>query len=253
MHKQMKQLTGQKTCFSAGCLKSKDGMLILEKEKILQHWNKYIGELFHNERKQPEYTYGPEILKTEVEAALAKLNRNKAAGPDGIVTKMLTALDDFSIDKITEIISDIYNSGYIEEDLSRSIFIAMPKKQSANECELHRTISSMSHVTKLIIRILMNRVCSRIRPDIRHEQCGFVKDTRTRNRISERAIQMQKYVHLCFIDYAKALDNVRHKDLLELHSNLDIFKKDIRIIKNLYWQQTACMHKEKEFSKYTKI
>lgn len=100
----------------------------------------------------------------------------------------------------------------------------------------------MNHITKLIIRILMNRACSRIRPEIGQEQCGFVKDTGTRNMIfmlkmlSGSAIQTQKNVYLCFIDYTKAFDKVHHKELLELLSNHDIFEKDIRIIKNLYWQ-----------------
>lgn len=46
------QRTEQKTCTSTGCIKSKDRMLILEKEEILKRWNKYIGELFHDKKKQ---------------------------------------------------------------------------------------------------------------------------------------------------------------------------------------------------------
>lgn len=121
-------------------------------------WNEYIGEIFHYKREQPvihKITEWPEILKTKVEVAMAKLNRNKAVGPDGIVTEMLIALDDFGIEKITEIINEIYNNGDIPEDLSRSIFIALPKKPGTNKCELHRTISRMSHITKNIIHILM--------------------------------------------------------------------------------------------------
>lgn len=68
---------------------------------------------------------------------MAKLIRNKATGPDGIVIEMLAALDDFCIDKITDIINEIYNSGYISEDLNRSIFIALLKKSGANEFEFH--------------------------------------------------------------------------------------------------------------------
>lgn len=73
MHKQIRQLTGQKTCLSTGWIKSKDGTFILEKGKVLQRWNEYIGE-------QPSIhrtTDGPDILKTEVEAAMTKLNRDK--------------------------------------------------------------------------------------------------------------------------------------------------------------------------------
>lgn len=64
----------------------------------------------------------------------------------------------------------------------------------------------MSHITKLIIRILMNRL------EIGQEQCGFVKDTRTRNAIimfimiSERTIKMQNEFYPRFIDNAKVFD-----------------------------------------------
>lgn len=64
---------------------------------------------------------------------------------------------------------------------------------------------------------------------------------------------MQKDVYPCFIHYTKAFDKVRHKDLLQLFSYLDIFGKDIRIIKNIYWQQTACIQTENKSSRYTKI
>lgn len=50
---------------------------------------------------------------------------------------MIKALDDFNIDEITEIISEIDNSGDIVEHLSRSIFIALPKKPGTNKCEFH--------------------------------------------------------------------------------------------------------------------
>ena len=99
---------------------------------------------------------GPEILRSEVRAAMAKMKRNKAAGPDEIVIELVIALEDFGIEKVTEVNNKIYNTGEIPEDLSKSIFIALPKRAGANECELHRTISLMSHITKLILRIIMN-------------------------------------------------------------------------------------------------
>lgn len=48
------------------------------------------------------------------------MNRNKAAKPDEIVIEMLLALDDFRINKITEILNEIYDSGEIGEDLNRA-------------------------------------------------------------------------------------------------------------------------------------
>lgn len=55
------------------------------------------------------------------------MNSNKAVGQDGIVIEMLSDLDDFGIDIITEIIYEIYKSTKISEDL-RSNFEALYKK-----------------------------------------------------------------------------------------------------------------------------
>ena len=69
----------------------------------------------------------------------------------------------------------------------------------------------MSHVTKIFLRILLLRARSRITPEIGIEQFGFVEDTGTRNAIfvlrviTERAVEMQKDVFMCFINYIKAV------------------------------------------------
>lgn len=58
---------------------------------------------------------------------------------------------------------ELNDSGDIPEDLVRSIFIALPKKQSGNKCEVYRTISLISYITKHISQILMNTSRSRVR------------------------------------------------------------------------------------------
>ena len=160
MHKKIKLLSNRRTCSSSGCIKSKDGTLIMEREDILKLWSEYIEELFYDDRGQKplirKNIEGPRILKSEVSAAVAHTKRNKAAGPDGIVVEMIEALEDFGINTLTEIINEIYDSGSIPEDLSKSIFIALPKKSNATECELHRTISLMSHVVKIVLRIIIS-------------------------------------------------------------------------------------------------
>lgn len=61
------------------------------------------------------------------------MNKNKAAGPDGFVIKMLAALDDFDIETITEKKNnEIYKHGDIPKDLKRSIFIELPYYPSYN-------------------------------------------------------------------------------------------------------------------------
>ena len=162
MHKKIKLLSNRRTCSSSGYIKSKDGTLIMEREDILKRWSEYIEKLFFDDRSQKppvrKNIEGPRILISEVSAAVAHTKRNKAASLDGIVVEMIEALEDFGINALTVIINEICDSGNIPEDLSKSIFIALPKKPNAIKPELHRTISLMSHVVKIVLRIIMWRV-----------------------------------------------------------------------------------------------
>ncbi|GFN91009.1 endonuclease-reverse transcriptase [Plakobranchus ocellatus] len=144
-------------------------------------------------------------------------------------------------------------------DLSKSIFIALPKKPGATECELHRTISLMSHITKILQKIIMLRIRIKIKPEIAEEQCGFIEDKGTSNAIYilrtliERALEAQKDIYPCFIDYTKAFDRVRHDEIITQLKQLNIDGKDSRIITTMYWEQTAAMRIENKTSTFQDI
>ena len=108
---------------------------------------------------------GPPIMKDEVREAMRKMKTGKATGPDGLSIELIEALKEYGIEKVTTLLNEIYDTGQIPVDMSRSIFIALPKKPGAKDCELHRTISLMSHVTKLLLRIIMMRVRNKINPE----------------------------------------------------------------------------------------
>ena len=150
----------------------------------------------------PDLIEGPNILKSEVRTAIKMMRKNKAAGPDGVVIEMIEALEEYGVEKLTEIINKIYDDGKFPEDFSKSIFVTLPKKPGAVDYEQHCTISLMSHVTKIILRVLFLRLRSRIQPEIGREQFGFVEDAGTRNAIfvlrviTERAVEMQKDIYM---------------------------------------------------------
>ena len=47
-------------------------------------------------------------------------------------------------------------------------------------------------------------------------------------------IKKQKNVYVCFIDYSKAFDTVKHKPLIEFLQSLDIDPQDVKLFENLY-------------------
>ena len=153
----------------------------------------------------------------------------------------------------------IYDSGEIHSDLSKSIFIALPKKPGATECESHRTISLMSHITNMLLKILIARVRNKISPEIAEEQCGFVKAKGTRNAIyihaknfnrtshsnTERSVFLFYQLHKCPL--------IRHEEIMSILDSLNIDGKDLRIVRNIYWEQTAAMRIGNDLSAFQYI
>ena len=117
----------------------------------------------------------------------------------------------------------------------------------------------MSVVLKVILRILMQRMRNKIRTEIDKTQCGFMNDTGTRNaifilrNICERTIEVNKNLYLCFIDFTKAFDKVRHNKLLNMLQDLDLDGKDIRLVRNLYWDQSAAIRYQNELGNFASI
>ena len=199
---------------------------------------------------------GPPILKEEVSAAIRKMKHGKAVGPNNIPIEVFAVLEDIGIDFLTKLLNSIYDSGKIPKDLAKSVFITLPKIPGTMDCELYRTISLMSHLTKVLLRIIMARMRKSLRPEISQLQFGFVPDKSTRNAIftlsmlAESCIEMQKDLYLCFIDYSKAFDKVRLEKLFNILEHLDIDGKDLRVIRKLYWDQSDAVRIGGELSEY---
>ena len=128
----------------------------------------------------PTFMYSVYHTSAEVKHAIKKLNNNKATGTDLIAAEMLKALDDGPIEKLTQLCNEIYNTGYWPKDLKESIFIPIPKKPKATRCQDFRTISIMSQVTKLLLKIVMDRMKRKIETELDDAQSGFRQGRGTR-------------------------------------------------------------------------
>src|SRR5437899_11781247 len=86
-----------------------------------------------------------------------------------------------------------------------------------------------------------------------------MNDTGTRNaifilrNICERTIEVNKKLYLCFINFTKAFDKVRHNKLLNMLQDLDLDGKDIWLVRNLYWDQSAAISYQNELGNFASI
>ena len=52
-------------------------------------------------------------------------------------------------------------------------------------------------------------------------------------------IEKKRYLYICFIDYTKAFDRIKHQKLINILLAKGIPRAEIKIIRNLYWNQKA--------------
>ena len=182
-----------------------------------------------------------------------------STGTDELPTEALKALDEHNIEIITSLCNIIYNSRMIPTEMKHSVFITLPKKRKAMICTEFRTISLMSHVTKLLLKIIQQRMANKIDKEVSRLQSGFRRGTGTREgifnlwTICERATDVQTDVYICFIDYTKAFDRVKHFKMIECLSEIGIHDKDLQVTTKLYWEQSASVRTENGMTSEFKI
>ena len=138
--------------------------------------NNDVKELYDQPNRSVPLLYfqeplnGPTILKSEIQTALSSMRNGKALGSEKISAETLEALNHFGLELLQLLANAIYNKGVFPDELYKSTFITISKKSGAANCENFQTISIMSHVTKVILRVIMLRIRNKIHPEISTEQ-----------------------------------------------------------------------------------
>ena len=151
-------------------------------------------------------------MKDEIPRAIKSMKRGKAVGNDQIAVELPMPLGDAGVDILERLLSKMYKDGDIVDEILESRFTPIPKKPKAIECGNYRTISIMSHTTKILLKVLLSRMKSGIHQEINECQYGCMPDNGTRNAVfvlknlAERYIEVNKNLYCCFTDFNKAFD-----------------------------------------------
>ena len=98
--------------------------------------------------------------------------------------------------------------------LEKVSFRSNPKERNAKKCSNYHTIALISHVSKIMLKILQARLQQYVNGELPDVQASFRKGRGTRDQIAnicwiiEKAREFQRNIYFCFIDYAKAFDCV---------------------------------------------
>jgi hypothetical protein len=103
----------------------------------------------------------------------------------------------------------------LPEDYAKSlIIISISKNTAAKKCEEYRTISLLSHASKILTKIIFKCIEDKIEQSLTEDQFGFRRNMGTREAILALRIIIQKIIRkdkqtfTSFVDIEKAFDNV---------------------------------------------
>ena len=126
-------------------------MGVTEAEDIKKRGQEYTEELYKKHLYDPDNHDGvlthlePDILECEVKWALGSISTNKASGGDGIPVELFQSLKYDAVKVLHSICQQIWKPQQWPKDWKRSVFIAVPKKDNAEECSNYHTIALISY------------------------------------------------------------------------------------------------------------
>ena len=147
-----------------GIIKDRNGMDLTEAEDTKKRWQEYTEELFKKDLNNPDNHDGvithlePDILECEVNWALGSITTNKASEGDGIPVELFQILKDDAVKVLHSVCQQIWKTQQWPQDWKRSISIPIPKKDNVKECSNYRTITLISHASKVMLKILQARL-----------------------------------------------------------------------------------------------
>ena len=127
-----------------------------------------------------------------------------------------------------------------------ALVITLTKKGDLQQCQNYRTISLISHQSKVMLKVILNRLKPQAEKIIAEELAGFRARRSTTEQIFNLRILCEKYhqhqqdLYHVFIVFKKAFDRVWHASW-ETMKKYNISANLIRVIKNLYNKVTSAV------------
>ena len=105
-----------------------------------------------------------------MEAAAQSQKKRKIAGVDSIPAELVQAGGEAVINALTTVCDNIWQTGERPTQWTQSLIIPLPKKENLQQYQNYRTISLISHPSKVMLKIILNRLKPQAKTIIAEEQ-----------------------------------------------------------------------------------
>ena len=108
---------------------------------------------------------------------------------------------------MTDVLTEIWRKGDWPTPWTQSLIITLPKKGNLQLCQNYKTISLIGHSSKVMLKVILNRLKPQASEIIADEQAGFKAGRSTTEQIflCEKYLQHLQNLYHVFTDLKKPL------------------------------------------------
>jgi hypothetical protein len=250
-------------------LKNQDNVIVSNRSEVVEVAAKFYENLYKSTmseeevlRSQPELQDENDeydkVTMGEIEFALASMKNDKATGSDEISSDLFKICDKNGLQSLVDLFNEILETEDIPSQWFESTIILIHKKGDRKDLSNYRPITLTSHIYKLFMKVLLNKVSEELDQQQPSNQAAFRKGFSTTdhlfvmNQLIEKSREFNKPLVCAFVDYSKAFDSVEHPFLWVALKEQGMPLKLIRILKKIYENSRARIKME-TYSRWFKI
>ena len=138
------------------------------------------------------------------------MSKRKSAGVENIPAELVQAGGEDIMTALMTICIKVWQTGEWQTPLALSLVITYPKKGNLQQCQNYQKISLIRHPSKVMLKIILNRLKLQTKKIIAEEKAGFRAGRSTTEQIfnlrilCEKYLQHQQDLYHVFIDFKKA-------------------------------------------------
>jgi len=145
-------------------------------------------------------------LRSEVAREIKGVASGKSTRPDEVQAELFTHAGEGTLDKMHRKCTAVWETGEWPDDWTNSYFIPIPKKGDLGQCKNYRAIALVSHGSKIMLKIILERIRKKTESELTDEQAGFRREEEhTTRMLMQKMNEHQQPLYMCLGTSQKCL------------------------------------------------
>ncbi|XP_071510344.1 uncharacterized protein [Diadema antillarum] len=186
VYKLTRMISGKYSKSSELPIEDKDGKLLTTEAEQDARWAEHFEEVLNRPTPITEADIQEAVCdldidiypptRAEIIQAIKSLKNGKAPGLDNLNAELFKTDPELAADILHPLFIDIWEGKKVPDDWSQGIIIKLPKKGSLRKCSNWRGITLLSVPSKILAKVIIQRLTRAVDEQLRPEQAGFRRE-----------------------------------------------------------------------------